>query len=514
MICQRVRILLALSGLLALSVLARWNLVLHRPLAGYMDNEDAASHILATNIAYSQTPWSVHRFLPIFTLGADHDKNIDDLPTSSVHDKQGNFYYASFPPGAFMLPYLLLPPNPVWLRFFNMLLGVLAAAALGLLAWACSRNLLASGCAAAVYLVAPEALKSHTISFWAHQVYAPLFVVQVYLFVFRRRSIALPLLAFACCLLEWTAYIVAIAMVCVAIWEFSRSHNKEALGLAWRLALSTVTAGLILVSWYALVAPSADYFSALRYRSGVRTATLSGFAMLAGLYAVSLGPFLIPLAASTIARLRCSAGSPWRCESSWLPVFVICIAAWAENLVLTNHANQYSFDRLKGVQLAGLGVAWAVSQLSEAIGRRIFQTTLAAGVASIAMFWWAYDYSQDFQSLEYSMHQRLGEVIRNTAPPDAIVMTNATVRGHTLFYAGRNVVERGRPATSFATVAYDVSVNAVRVRSISGRVPQEVATYRLGKLAPARSRFQELVLIACGKIDPRTVRQTLFGLPG
>lgn len=462
-----------------------------RPLAGYMDNEDAAAHVLATNLCYRATPSAVHRFLPIFSF--PETRGIDDLPSSSVRDPSGNVYYTSFPPGAFVLPYLAFQPSIVRLRLLAIALQMAAVAALALLLILMEAGPLASATAAVFYVAAPECLKSHTISYWAHQVYAPLFLIQIGLFLFRRRSWWLPAVALLSCLVEWTPYLVNAGMIALACRRYWQTREPAALRVALSLTLATCAAGVVLLLWYSHVTTLPEYLSALRYRAGVRTSGVSGLLSLLCLYVVSLGLFLSPLIAAVRAGFTSPMVSPpsWLGISRWRALFLVCAVAMTENLLLLSHANQYSFDRLKAVQVAALLTAWGISR-APALAPRIFRWSLATGLASIALFWFAYDYTQDFHSLDYTFHQRLGALIRETPGTS----TNVTVRGELLYYARRNLSEYASPP--------DFRVSGTSV-SHHGR---EVT---LGYWSPKRTPMATLAFaLFCGRVtDAASLRSAV-----
>ena len=95
----------------------------------YLDS-DATWHTLLTMQAYDETPISQHKFLPIVSLGGVDNKGISWGAT--IPDKEGNFYYTSFSPAGFVLPYLFikvfrLPINEKSLYYFNTLLFAISA---------------------------------------------------------------------------------------------------------------------------------------------------------------------------------------------------------------------------------------------------------------------------------------------------------------------------------------------------------------------------------------------------
>jgi len=59
----------------------------------YLDS-NATWHVLLTIGAYDETPASVHKFLPIVSLGDEMDKHIQWA--EMVADEDGNYYYTLF----------------------------------------------------------------------------------------------------------------------------------------------------------------------------------------------------------------------------------------------------------------------------------------------------------------------------------------------------------------------------------------------------------------------------------
>lgn len=69
-------------------------------------NSDATYHVLLTMKCYEETPVSVHKFVPLVSLGQERDKGISWGAT--VPDQYGNYYYTSFSAAGFAFPYLVL----------------------------------------------------------------------------------------------------------------------------------------------------------------------------------------------------------------------------------------------------------------------------------------------------------------------------------------------------------------------------------------------------------------------
>ena len=104
----------------------------------YLDS-DATWHTLLTMQAYDETPIREHKFLPIVSLGGLDNKGISWGAT--IPDKDGNYYYTSFSPAGYILPYIFvkifrLPINEKSLYCFNTLLFAISA-----VLWSCFLNI-------------------------------------------------------------------------------------------------------------------------------------------------------------------------------------------------------------------------------------------------------------------------------------------------------------------------------------------------------------------------------------
>ena len=120
--------------------------------------------------------------------------------------------------------------------------------------------------------------------------------------------------------------------------------------------------------------------------------------------------------------------------------FTVFGFALTENLVLAGHATDYTYDRLKGVQLLAFALGWAVA-FDHATAVRFLKYSCLAGILSCALFWTVYDHFEDFRSSDYQWQHRLGDIIRKTAVPDNPSFANITVRGTEIYYSGRNTQE-------------------------------------------------------------------------
>lgn len=155
-----------------------------RPLTENWLNSDATYHVLLTFNAYDQTPVSQHKFLPIVSLGEKEDKCIPWGAT--IPDKEGNYYYTSFAPLGFAVPYLFmkmfaLPLNEFGLYVFNsgifFLCWILCVYLFIIIFKSKKNSLFVAVIVTLIYLFSMETMHSHGVVYW------PAFFVSAYIYI-------------------------------------------------------------------------------------------------------------------------------------------------------------------------------------------------------------------------------------------------------------------------------------------------------------------------------------------
>lgn len=440
--------LFILIGLALLSVAARLDVILKRPLAGRFMGE-AESHVLVTCQAFQQMPWQVHHFLPVFTLGPAINKHIDQHPGAASPDQQGNYYYTSTPPLTFVLPYLGTlacgGPSIVSLRIVALATQFLAAGALAFLVLGLARMSnaeentarLAACVTALFYMCAPEALRSHAFMMWGQHFYAIILPLQIYFAIVRPRPILCGALAFLGALTDWTAYVASAGMALLPLFT-----SKASLRTSLCLLVGTGLGGVTMLAWFSSVFPISQYLANLSGRSASRAGGAKDLIKLAPEYINSLGLFLVPLLLALLAAPWRDAIAQWR--RRLLPPFAVAclvlLMALAENLLMRGHAITYSFDRLKGVQFAALLAAWVIVA-RPTFPRALVASAVVAGFGSLAYFWICYSTPGGWGYVREATPERVGKAIGQWSAPAGPSFYNSEIRGSEVFYAGRNVFE-------------------------------------------------------------------------
>jgi hypothetical protein len=111
-----------------------------------------------------------------------------------------------------------------------------------------------------------------------------------------------------------------------------------------------------------------------------------------------------------------------------------------ENVLLAHHASSYTYDRLKAVAFFAILLAAVMVGGSVPVRRLIVGATLAAGL-SIGLFGLIYTWYRPPNSPLLRKRMDLAVLIRRTAQDDEIAFANLQIRGHDVYYAGRNIVE-------------------------------------------------------------------------
>lgn len=443
----------------AASLLGRAHLVETRPLAGRLNGQEPESHILTTEIAFEQTPWSTHHLLPLTSYGAPYNKYIDQHPGAQAPDALGNLYYASTPPLTFVIPYLASKltggPSLVALRWYNITLQAFAAALLAALIFRCTRGrdvsqevrVLVSLAAAVMYMTAPECLKSHTITLWAQQIYCVLLLLQIWLVLFKPNLLLLFLSAVVGCLADWTPYIANTGMAALALYSFWKYRERRSLWVAAALLAGCVVGGLTLIYWYSTNCTVGEYFAALRDRSAARSeGGLFAFLHFIPTYLNSFGFF-------TLLALLGLAWRPWRGTPKInvprspvllprLDPLVVALAIFSvallENLLVKEHALLYTYDRLKGIQCGALFLAWGALQ-GRSRARWYFGLSCGLGLLSLGLFVFSYEAPHGWARIAKSQQERIGAIIVKTASPKGPAFSTFEARGAEVYYAQRNL---------------------------------------------------------------------------
>ncbi|MBQ7156025.1 MAG: hypothetical protein IJR85_10800 [Synergistaceae bacterium] len=323
-------------------------------------NSDAAWHTLLTVQAYHETPSGIHKFLPIVSLGQPEDKNI--LWGATIPDKHGNYYYTSFSPAGYIVPYLAmkilrLPVEESSIYIINSILYALSSALWGMFICRVFRNSLVSLIASAVYIFTPEIMHGMGLAYWHHSVMQVTLIVQAYsYFIFRtegKRTAGV--VFFVMCLLnpyiEWSGYTANIGFIVSELLFGLRKNKQQALKFSAMIGGLTVLSGVLFCAHYLSVVGVFKFFKALLQRFMARNfaSSVPLFALLKG-YAKSLlfvwPAIVIMFVAVCVTHKSLSwLKDTYSAKNKWL--LIVLLFPLLENVIMKQHAISYTFDRMK-----------------------------------------------------------------------------------------------------------------------------------------------------------------------
>lgn len=424
--------------------------------------------------AYDQTPISVHKFVPIVSLGAEEDKGIGWGAT--VPDSKGNYYYTSFSPAQFVAPYAFiklfhLPFSVLSLYIFNTLLFFLCWILTVILFLQIFKDRLRKGqiifFTSLIYLFQTEIMHSQGITYWAQSLFQFLFLCQVLSYTRKdnkRYGFLFYLLCFINPYVEWTGFVANFGFMLLYFME--RTDKKAKLKNIISVFSLTVLSGVAFCLHFLLVLPSDLFFSSLKDRFMARniTAKTSLLDVLKG-YVNSYTYLLIVLlfmliVCLCIKKARNTLVVNIKGDFRYWIIFAVPLL---ENIIMKEHAASYSFDRIKGIFLLLLiffSVYDSLTRPKTGYFRRMVQISCPLLVLALStwnlynyvgrdnIYRWKVDYLKDNQMMETYINQRYNG-------QNSDMFSNNVVRGYmnTLFQRGIH------EAVSDSNVAIDISKN-------------------------------------------------------
>lgn len=418
-------------------------------------NSDATWHTLYTVQAYSETPIREHLFLPIVSLGDASDKHISWGAT--IPDKNGNYYYTSFSPAGYFLPWLFmrafrLPVDERSLYLFNTVLYAASSALWVVILYmlyerekwrdaVCLVGLVS-------YLCVPEVLHGMGVVYWHQSVMQVTFLMQLSCYLMARKTEKRPwragfyLLAFLNPYIEWTGFVANVGFAIsdvILCWKTRwRVDFLRVLALG---GVSIASLGCFLLHYMlrvdarALLQTMMSRFMARNVTSEVSATNLATGYLTSFLYLWLLAAVLLvwTLWHNRRVELRERHGV----------MFLLLAFPLLENLLMKQHALSYTYDRMKGAYALSLIVCELAFQLLSSYGKR--QVAAALLAVSLACGWlnlnsycgnehyiWNAEYRSDNELLA-------GYINENYA--DSVLSLPYSVRGYINMLFGRGIYE-------------------------------------------------------------------------
>lgn len=443
---------------------------LDRPLSKH--HEFNAAMILIPMEVWDQTPASEHHYAPIMNYSNAGDKGVNNMTLEELQ-KNGNFYYLSFPSATYLLPYLSfklfdISPSPLALQVFNMLVHLLCALLLyRIIRFLTMQNSvgtvetnqidqLPAIVAAAVFLFSPTPLWFFGNGYTHHTL--------VILFILWTISISLRILHgnahnrkwdwvqffFAltlAILTAWSSYLLAFILFCIAIYRWFQTKK---ISVFLVIPILAVTLGSFLTYWqFSSVVGSDVFLTYLKDRFLVRSGTERGvgsgilhlLTSLGKWYAIGFLPVLVFLLYQVFS-LKTFRFQFTKKERSFL-IITICLC-FSHHFLLGEFTAAHNYSvLLDGVLMSGLVGLLLRRMLDLKMRRRILYSSLGlVFLASITQYFYINrigDYGQNGD--RYDFMQRIGETIRaNSTELEVLFVMNLKDKPapQVMYYAKRN----------------------------------------------------------------------------
>lgn len=430
-----------------------------------VQNLEASYHVLLTIHSIQQNPLTAHWLLPTVSLGQENDKDIPwgaTVPTKSSTQGGASYIYTSFTPMGFIVPYFVFSIFNIEvtlknLAIFNFLLGSLVSIILFFLLFKTLRYIgnekytayMGAFSGSLISIFSKEVLQSQGLVYWSQSLYQVVLVLTFYfLFLYLRsyktrfqqtNEYALLFFIFLGALTEWTGYILGIGLSVLFWFGFCQYKNKQ---LAIKVILSLSLAGLITLIHFGAVIGLEQTILAFFGRFFARNTTSGSMTDLLNGYALSYGAFILVILALTLSSFFSKSSEKLDLSNNILIfLFIATCIPLLENLIMLQHAGQFSFDRLKFIFPASIVIAVGVTL-------RDFKTKILFLVLLIFASQQGYSsYRKDLRNyklwkeVDYQ-NQLLTKAIKSSVDIKCSVLhSNLGVRGYANLLLGRGIYE-------------------------------------------------------------------------
>ena len=430
-----------------------------------VQNLEATYHALLTVKALKESPVKNHWLLPSVSLGQKSDKYIRWGAT--IPTKTGDYIYTSFTPPGFIAPFVVFDTFHIQVSIknlarFNFVLGSLTSLILFALLL---KMLAASGCSSSVAVIgavlgtlisifSKEVLQSHGIVYWIHSFYQLILVSNLY-FLWeylskvsdqgRKNSkfaLLVPIFVFLGALTEWTGYIYGMGLATL-LW-FGAFIERPQKRMAIHLVLALVAAGLFTIVHYGMAVGFEPTLNAFVRRFLARNTASGSLLTLMDGYVLSFGLFLVVAFVFASMLYFLESGSMAKSNEVRNKIaflFVVSTIPLVENIVMLQHAGQFSFDRLKFIFPAAILIAFVYARLNN-----VFRFVLAISLL-VASFHGYSSYRSDlgrysaWKGVNYENKLLVNAIKASTDIQCSVLLSNIGVRGYANLLFNRGIFE-------------------------------------------------------------------------
>lgn len=413
--------------------------------------EILTAHTLITlNIWQEKGPAAYH-FSPIYTFDNNADRHIKSL-TSGMEDKQGNYYYVSYPPFAFIFPFyifksLYVTPSVFALRVLNLFLHLVCALGLYYLVIAIYRKDASDGlsipalAASAVYLFSPGTMWYHSNVYFVDILVQPLWILcilisfKVFQKQFRQNGwvlFGLASLVFLTAYTEWLGLLFAFVLSLIAL---SKTRSDRSYGWVFLVVAGSCMIALgLTVFQYASINDLTTFLetSTSRYieRSGYNgrlgwffewRGHMMIFTNYLRMYFPVLAIIFFFMIAYFLGKRNKSSGLVLQNERLALTLCIIPVLL--HHFVFFDFTVMHEFSLLKSSVPISIGIAILLKKnlnSQDAKGIAFFKK-ISISILTVLLLHSVYIYYTTFMPIDKFVQRNFSEIIRQTAEPDETV---------------------------------------------------------------------------------------------
>ena len=416
-------------------------------------NSDATWHVLLTIECYNETPILDHLFLPIVSLGENDDKYIPW--GSTIPDNKGNYYYTSFSPAGYFFPWLFiklfrLPICEKSLYIFNTTLFILSAILWGWLILLVYRKTSYRSILCFIgmitYIFSPELLHGMGITYWHQSIMQVTLLLQIiayfnnsnnkskkWLIIFYIMTIINPYI-------EWTGYIANIGFA-IAELIINRKNIIKALQSIALIGGLTIGGFVLFIFHYLLRVDLQEFLQALKNRFMARNVTTNS--ALVDVFGGYLSSFLYLWLILLILIIWNFIKNKQIQMHHGLLVFIMLFPV-LENVVMKQHALQYTYDRMKLVYFVSFTICILCYNLLESSHNLKLLSSVLIIITAFTCGMNLKSYLNDKSycwNAEYKKSNELVAAYVNPNYPNSVIGSSRNVRGYLNLLFKRGIYE-------------------------------------------------------------------------
>lgn len=447
--------MLIVIGLFLVSVLLRLP-GFNRPLSKH--HEFNAAMFLITMDIWNESSAVTYHYAPVVTYQNPGDKGVNNMTLEEMQ-RDGNYYYLSFPPATTLFPYAVfqlfgVDPSPLTLQWFNVFLHL----ASGLLLYFLIRAITSattdetSGRMAALLATGFFFLSPTTLWFfgngYTHHVLAIPFALLTLLGVAvslngspAKGAMLTFLGLFLLTSTIWTGVLMAMVIAVLGIVQSFRKKTFHM--LVWIPVLAVGGALFLFMVHYSAVIGEDTFINYLKNRFFVRSGAegTGGFLRLFGSigiwYAVGYSLWIL-LALFAVLRYK----TLLKGSDTYRWVLLIAMStAWLHHLLLSEFTRAHDYSAL----IDAIYIAILIAMLPVLFASRkkmLGITVFACFLVGIAQYFYINRPGEVGQNGDrYDSFERMGQLIRETAHPDEVVYViglSEKPAPQLMYYAKRN----------------------------------------------------------------------------